>query len=185
MAWVCKNCGHVNEDEYDLTCDKCYADRYTGEGGSSDWAQKIMKVGIRKEPGYLYFVDEDGDIEKVPEEKVESEEGLERPFYYMKIFRAEIKKEPGYRYFVDKDGDIARVKGRMPMYAFLVDEDGNIIGERCPFCNTVLRNPDALFCPNCRFKLKKEGVKCYNCGKPIHEGDKYCENCGAKLNVSA
>ena len=28
-------------------------------------AQKVAKVGIKKENGYLYFVDKDGDIAKV------------------------------------------------------------------------------------------------------------------------
>jgi len=27
-------------------------------------AEKVAKVGIKKEPGYLYFVDEDGDISR-------------------------------------------------------------------------------------------------------------------------
>ena len=26
---------------------------------------KVAKVGIKKEPGYLYFIDKDGDISKV------------------------------------------------------------------------------------------------------------------------
>jgi hypothetical protein len=25
-------------------------------------AQKVAKVGIKKEPGYLYFIDKDGDV---------------------------------------------------------------------------------------------------------------------------
>ncbi len=25
-------------------------------------AQKVLKCGIKKEPGYLYFIDKDGDI---------------------------------------------------------------------------------------------------------------------------
>lgn len=28
-------------------------------------AQKVAKVGIKKEPGYLYFVDKRGDISRV------------------------------------------------------------------------------------------------------------------------
>ncbi len=27
-------------------------------------AQKVAKVGVKKEPGYLYFVDKDGDISR-------------------------------------------------------------------------------------------------------------------------
>ena len=27
-------------------------------------AQKVLKCGIKKEPGYLYFIDKDGDISR-------------------------------------------------------------------------------------------------------------------------
>ena len=27
-------------------------------------AEKVAKVGVQKEPGYLYFVDKDGDISR-------------------------------------------------------------------------------------------------------------------------
>ena len=27
---------------------------------------KVAKVGVKKEPGYLYFVDKDGDISRAP-----------------------------------------------------------------------------------------------------------------------
>jgi hypothetical protein len=27
-------------------------------------AQKVAKMGVKKEPGYLYFVDKDGDISR-------------------------------------------------------------------------------------------------------------------------
>jgi hypothetical protein len=27
-------------------------------------AQKVAKVGIKKEPGYLYFIDKDGDVSR-------------------------------------------------------------------------------------------------------------------------
>lgn len=30
--------------------------------GEKYMAQKVAKVGVKKEPGYLYFVDKDGDV---------------------------------------------------------------------------------------------------------------------------
>lgn len=29
-------------------------------------AKKVARVGVKKEPGYLYFVDKDGDISAAP-----------------------------------------------------------------------------------------------------------------------
>ena len=38
MSWICKNCGHVNEDEYMNYCEKCHADRYAG--GEHDFTEE-------------------------------------------------------------------------------------------------------------------------------------------------
>lgn len=153
-------------------------------------AEKIAKTGIKREPGFLYFVDKQGDAAKAPM----AQAGKRPSGGAIKVAKTSIRKEPGYLYFIDKQGDIARVlekdvekEAEGFEKAHLVDEDGKIIG-RCPSCNTVARrSPTALFCPNCGYKLKKEKeeLKCYNCGEPIHESDKYCEICGATLNVSA
>lgn len=62
--------------------------------------EKVAKVGIRSQPGYLYFIDAQGDISRV-------DKGGKRE----KVAKVGIRKQNGYRYFVDRQGDISRSKG--------------------------------------------------------------------------
>jgi len=65
-------------------------------------AKKIAKVGVKKEKGYLYFVDKNGDVSAAQMARGDKKGGKPK-----KVAKAGIKKEPGFLYFVDKDGDIA------------------------------------------------------------------------------
>ena len=67
-------------------------------------AEKVAEAGVKRKTGYLYFVDNDGDVSRV-ERGEEGEIGKEE-----KVAKVGIDKENGYLYFVDKDGDISRVK---------------------------------------------------------------------------
>ncbi|PIV69085.1 MAG: hypothetical protein COS08_05390 [Euryarchaeota archaeon CG01_land_8_20_14_3_00_38_12] len=69
-------------------------------------AEKIAKLGIKREPGFLYFVDKQGDASRAPMARagVRTRKGPE------KLAKASVKKESGYLYFIDKQGDIARAK---------------------------------------------------------------------------
>ena len=69
-------------------------------------AQKVAKVGIKKEEGYLYFVDKQGDISRAKMARGKKK-ARGKP---QKVAKVGIKKEPGYLYFVDKQGDISRAK---------------------------------------------------------------------------
>jgi len=70
-------------------------------------AQKVAKVGIKKEKGWLYFVDKNGDISRAEMARA----GRRRVrVKKQKVAKVGIKKEPGYLYFVDAKGDISRVK---------------------------------------------------------------------------
>ena len=68
-------------------------------------AQKVAKVGVKKEDGYLYYVDKDGDISRVKMARGRKKGGKPQ-----KVATVGVKKEEGYLYFVDKDGDISRAK---------------------------------------------------------------------------
>jgi uncharacterized protein YcgL (UPF0745 family) len=68
-------------------------------------AQKVAKVGVKKEDGYLYYVDKDGDISRVKMARGRKKGGKPQ-----KVAKVDVKKEDGYLYFVDKDGDISRAK---------------------------------------------------------------------------
>jgi len=68
-------------------------------------AEKVAKVGIKKEDGYLYFVDKQGDISCAKMARGGKKGGKPK-----KVAKVGVKKEKGYLYFVDKKGDISRAK---------------------------------------------------------------------------
>jgi hypothetical protein len=70
-------------------------------------AQKVAKAGVKKEAGYLYFVDKQGDISRAPMIRGGKKmAGKKRD----KVAKVGVKKETGYLYFVDRNGDISRAK---------------------------------------------------------------------------
>jgi len=69
--------------------------------------QKVAKLGVKREAGYLYYVDKDGDLARAPMARPGQKGGKKKP---EKVSKAGIKREKGYMYFMDKDGDIARAK---------------------------------------------------------------------------
>ncbi len=68
-------------------------------------AKKIQKVGIKKEKGYLYFVDKQGDISCAKMAR-----GSEKGGKAKKVAKVGVKKESGFLYFIDKQGDISCAK---------------------------------------------------------------------------
>jgi hypothetical protein len=68
-------------------------------------AEKVAKVGVKKEDGYLYFVDKDGDVARVKMARGGKKGGKPQ-----KVAKVGVKKQDGYLYFIDKNGDISRAK---------------------------------------------------------------------------
>ena len=68
-------------------------------------AEKVAKVGVSKESGYLYFVDKNGDVSRAQMSRGGRSGGSSGT---EKVADAGVSKESGYLYFVDKDGDISR-----------------------------------------------------------------------------
>lgn len=68
-------------------------------------AQKVQKAGVKREEGYLYYIDKDGDISRAKMARGGKKGG--RP---QKVQKLGIKKESGYLYFLDKQGDVSRAK---------------------------------------------------------------------------
>ena len=68
-------------------------------------AQEVAKAGVRKEKGYLYFVDKQGDVSRAKMARGGKKGG--RP---EKVAKVGARKEKGYLYFVDKKGNISRAK---------------------------------------------------------------------------
>jgi len=69
-------------------------------------AQKVAKVGIKKEKGYLYFIDQNGNVARAPMARAGKKAKGKREV----VEKCGVQKEDGYLYFIDKDGDVARAK---------------------------------------------------------------------------
>ena len=68
-------------------------------------AEKVTKVGVKKQNGYLYFVDKQGDVSRAKMARAGKKGGKVE-----KVAKAGVKKASGYLYFIDKSGDISRAK---------------------------------------------------------------------------
>ena len=68
-------------------------------------ADKVQKVGIVREKGYLYYLDKQGDISKAKMARGGKKGG--KP---SKVEKTGITREEGYLYFIDKQGDVSRAK---------------------------------------------------------------------------
>jgi hypothetical protein len=111
-------------------------------------ATKVLKCGIRKEPGCFYFLDSKGNVSK-------SKEGNTSATV---VVKAGIKKQPGYSYFVDNDGDVSMEKGVREEVSVAVDRNehkntDNIQIIKCPQCAEAI-NIDAKICKHCGSVIK-------------------------------
>ena len=69
-------------------------------------AEKVAKVGVKKENGYLYFVTKAGDIGRAKMARGRKGKAGKAET----VAKVGAKKVGGYLYFVDKSGDISRSK---------------------------------------------------------------------------
>lgn len=70
-------------------------------------AEKVAKVGIKKDSGFLYFVDKKGNISRAKMARGGGKKGKTKP---QEVAKVGVKKAKGYLYFVDKKGDVSRAK---------------------------------------------------------------------------
>ena len=70
-------------------------------------AEEVAKVGVKKEKGYLYFVDKQGDVSRAKMARAGKKKGATKN---EKVAKAGVKKAKGYLYFVDKKGNVSRAK---------------------------------------------------------------------------
>ncbi len=68
-------------------------------------ATKVQKVGVKKQRGYLYFVDKKGNVSCAKMAR-----GKKRVRGSKVVAKVGIKKQKGYLYFIDKRGDISCAK---------------------------------------------------------------------------
>ncbi len=68
-------------------------------------AEKVAKVGVKKEKGYLYFVDKRGNVARAKMAR-----GGKKGGKVQVVAKVGCKKKSGYLYFIDKKGDISCAK---------------------------------------------------------------------------
>ncbi len=68
--------------------------------------KKIVKCGIKREKGYLYFLDKSGNVSraKMARGRKKGKQKQET------IVNCGVKRESGYLYFIDKEGDVSMTK---------------------------------------------------------------------------
>ncbi|MBS3110413.1 hypothetical protein J4227_07840 [Candidatus Woesearchaeota archaeon] len=70
-------------------------------------AEKVASAGVKKEKGYLYFVDKRGNISRARMARGGGKKGRQKQ---ETVAKTGVKKVAGYLYFVDKKGDVSRAK---------------------------------------------------------------------------
>ena len=68
-------------------------------------AQKVEKAGVKRQDGYLYFIDKQGDVSRAKMARGGKKGGKPE-----KVAKVGVKKEKGFLYFLDKQGDVSRAK---------------------------------------------------------------------------
>ena len=71
-------------------------------------AEKVHRTAVRREEGWLYFVDRNGDVSRARMSRAGRKKG--KGGKVERVSRAGVRKEHGFLYFVDKQGDISRAK---------------------------------------------------------------------------
>lgn len=68
-------------------------------------AEKVSKVGVKKQKGFLYFVDKKGNVSRAKMAR-----GGKKGGKIELVAKVGVKKKSGYLYFIDKKGDISCAK---------------------------------------------------------------------------
>ena len=66
-------------------------------------ADKVKNVRIKKEKGYLYYLDKNGNVSRSKMARGNQAGGNAEV-----VASAGVTREKGFLYFIDKDGDVAR-----------------------------------------------------------------------------
>ena len=72
-------------------------------------SEKIEKAGIKREKGYLYYLDKQGDVSRAKMAR-----GGKKGGSPTKGLKVGVKRKTGYLYFIDKQGDVSAAKMARP-----------------------------------------------------------------------
>jgi hypothetical protein len=70
-------------------------------------ATKVAKVGVKRQKGYLYFLDKKGNVSRVKMARGGKGGGRSEV-----VAKAGVTRKEGYLYFIDKQGDVSSAKMR-------------------------------------------------------------------------
>ena len=68
-------------------------------------AEKMAKLGVKREKGFLYYIDKQGDVSCAKMARGGKKGGGSK-----KVAKCGIKRKVGYLYFLDKCGDVSAAK---------------------------------------------------------------------------
>lgn len=68
-------------------------------------AEKVKVTGVKKETGFLYYLDKNGNVSRTKMAR-----GANKGGHPEVVANAGVTRETGYLYFIDKDGDVSRAK---------------------------------------------------------------------------
>ena len=68
-------------------------------------AEKVAKAGIKREKGFLYYLDKQGNVSRAKMAR-----GTEKGGDATVVSKLGVKREKGFLYFIDKEGDVSRAK---------------------------------------------------------------------------
>ncbi len=68
-------------------------------------AEKIAKLGIKRQKGFLYYIDKQGDVSCAKMARGAKKGGSPK-----KVAKCGIKRKEGCLYFLDKQGDVSCAK---------------------------------------------------------------------------
>ncbi len=72
-------------------------------------SEKVAKAGIKREKGYLYYLDKQGDVSRAKMAR-----GGKKGGSPTKVAKVGVKRKPGFLYFIDKQGDVSAAKMARP-----------------------------------------------------------------------
>ncbi|MBW2995053.1 hypothetical protein KY312_01770 [Candidatus Woesearchaeota archaeon] len=70
-------------------------------------AEVLVKCGVKREPGYLYFIDKKGNVARAKMARGRKKKGKVKQ---QVLVKCGVKRAEGWLYFLDKKGNVARVK---------------------------------------------------------------------------
>lgn len=70
-------------------------------------AEVVAKVGVKKQKGWLYFVDKGGNVSRAAMSRAGRTKGKAKKELVAKVG---VKKQAGYLYFIDGKGNVCRAK---------------------------------------------------------------------------